>query len=189
MILDNKCKALKKNIPDPYVNQDENKKKLDEENKNQNSVEFNNDVSMKGTQIITEDNINNSKMEKNNLSEQNSINMNQQNIQSTSSKTSNIRENKSNKNEKPKNPKKDVFHKQRKSVDYMNTFHFKRKSLIINTNENPTKAEVLSKLRFICFNNFSCLNLFIYIRNEEKFQDLDEIWKIVEKIYYVFLNI
>jgi hypothetical protein len=90
---------------------------------------------MKGTQIITEDNINNSKIEKNNLSAQNKININQQNIQSTSSKISNIRENKSNKNEKPKNPKKDVFHKQRKSVNYMNTFHFKKKSLIINTNE------------------------------------------------------
>ena len=130
---------LKKNIPNTYVNQDENKKKLDGENKNQNSIECNNDVSMKGTQIITEDNINNSKIEKNNLSEQNKINMNQQNIQSTSSKISNIRENKSNKNEKQKNPKKDIFHKQRKSVNYINTFHFKRKSLIINTNE--IKAE------------------------------------------------
>ena len=36
---------------------------------------------------------------------------------------------------------------------------------------------------------FSCLNLFIYIRNEEKFQDLEEIWKIIEKIFFVFLNL
>ena len=36
---------------------------------------------------------------------------------------------------------------------------------------------------------FSCLNLFIFIRNEERFQDLEEIWKIMEKIFFVFLNI
>ena len=36
---------------------------------------------------------------------------------------------------------------------------------------------------------FACLNILIYLRNEEKFQDLEEIRKIMEKIFFVFLNL
>ena len=33
----------------------------------------------------------------------------------------------------------------------------------------------------------SCLNLFVYIRNNEELNDFDELKKILENIFYIFL--
>ena len=34
----------------------------------------------------------------------------------------------------------------------------------------------------------SCLNIFIFMRNDEKYSNLKEIWNTMEFIFYIFLN-
>ena len=137
---------LKKYNPNINVNPDENIKKAKEDNKNAASNESNNKVSVKGVKQIIEENLKNSKKNKNNL---NSQQKNPKNI-SIEQKTLNIKENKvpskkmkllqENEDQKPTTEKIGKFFKQRKSIDYSEQFLFKTKAIIISEEEINKKT-------------------------------------------------
>ena len=54
------------------------------------------------------------------------------------------------------------------------------KNHIININNN--KLDINNILN-------SCLNIFVFIRNNNEFEEFNEIWKMLENIYFYFINI
>ena len=140
---------LKKFTPNTYANPDEIKRKPKEENKNATSVEYTN-VSVKNVLKMVEENLKNSKKNKNNLNAQPRKEVKSKNYESKDK--SNIVKKKSifkanNNNKKISNNKR---LRRRKSIKKKDLSMFQKKGLLVNKNEikNVKSKDDVSRFQF-----------------------------------------
>ena len=154
---------LKKYTPNKYINPDEIKKKPKEDIKNQQSIEYNNKVSVKGVRQMIEENLKKSKNNINNYNSQSKKEIKHKSIYKElqtikEDKIKNEKINLTQKKEKPKIPQEQItkYSRQRKSLNYTEQYLFKTKGILISLEDllKERSKDDTHNFKLRTYNNF-----------------------------------